>query len=215
MSPPGHQEQLDALLQHPSLWRGRGAARAAGHATGFAQLDALLPGGGWPRQGLVEILTRSGGHGELTLWAPLLRRLTQAADARWCAFVAPPFEPFAPAWQERGVRLDRLLLMRTPEPLWAVEQSLLSGACALAFAWTASHSNQAGGARLHMTELRRLALAAERGAALGVLVRPLHAAAEHTVAALRLAVTRIGARLRVELLKGRGVTPAVVELALP
>jgi protein ImuA len=208
--PPDHQEQLEALLQHPALWRGRGAVRAAGHATGFAALDAVLPGGGWPRQGLVEILTRSGGHGELTLWAPLLCRLTQAGDARWCAFVAPPFEPFAPAWQARGVRLDRLLMMRTPEPLWALEQSLLSGACALAFAWPAGPRTP-----LHMTELRRLALAAERGAALGVLVRSMHAAAEHTVAALRLAVTRMGNRLRVELLKGRGVSPAVVELALP
>ncbi|MET0280118.1 MAG: translesion DNA synthesis-associated protein ImuA [Steroidobacteraceae bacterium] len=210
MPPPVPQERLDELLQHPSLWRGRGAVSAPGLATGFAALDALLPGSGWPRQGLVEILTSGGGHGELSLWAPLLCRLTQAGDARWCAFIAPPFEPFAPAWQARGVRLDRLLMVRTPEPLWALEQSLLSGACALAFAWPAGTRS-----RVRMTELRRLALAAERGAALGVLIRPLQAAAQPTVAALRLAVTRRATCLRVELLKGRGVVPAVVELPLP
>jgi cell division inhibitor SulA len=199
--------QLETLLQHPSLWRGRGAAPREGLATGFAALDAVLPDGGWPR-GLIEVLVPASGCGELALWAPLIRRLTHAESARWCAFVAPPFEPFAPAWQEQGARLDRLLVVgATPsESLWALEQCLLSGACALAIAWP----QQAG-----MTELRRLALAAERGASLGVLIRPLRAAREHTAATLRIALTRTATHLRLDLLKGRGLAPRVVELALP
>lgn len=203
--------QLDALLQHPSLWRGRGAALPAGFPTGFAALDAALPGGGWPRQGLVEILTAGSGHGELALWAPLVTALTRASTARWCAFVAPPFEPFAPAWNASGARLDRLLIVRAPqEPgpapgsLWALEQCLLSGACGIGFAWPQ---------RASMTELRRLVLASERGASLGVLVRPLRAAAEHTAAVLRIALTRTATHLRLQLLKGRGLSPRVVELA--
>lgn len=217
------QAQFEALLRHPSLWRGRGAAQPAGHPTGFAALDALLPGGGWPRQGLVEILTTGGGHGELALWAPLIGRLTHSENARCCAFIAPPFTPFAPAWRAAGARLDRLLVVRAPEPrsttgqdylhgthlsesLWAMEQSLLSGVCAISFAWPG---------RVNMTESRRLALAAGRGAALGVLVRPLRAAGQHSAAVLRLAVARTAARLRLQLLKGRGLTPRVVELVLP
>ena len=50
---------LDSLLQHPALWRAReqgGATGRAGLPTGYAVLDRVLPGGGWPLQGLVEIL---------------------------------------------------------------------------------------------------------------------------------------------------------------
>lgn len=200
------------LLQHPSLWRGRGAAVPAGFPTGFAALDAALPGGGWPRHGLVEVLTAGSGFGELTLWAPLVAQLTHSAAARWCAFVSPPFEPFAPAWSARGARLDRLLVAGasqsrcTPGPLWALEQCLISGACGIGFAWP----QQAG-----MTELRRLKLAAERGAALGVLIRPHCAAVEPSAAVLRMAIERTATHLRLRLLKGRGLSPCVVELALP
>ena len=199
---------LHALLQHPALWRGRGAAPREGFATGSAALDAALPDGGWPRRGLVEILVPRFGSGELALWAPLIRRLTHAETPRWCAFVAPPFEPFAPAWREEGARLDRLLVVqsRPAESLWALEQCLLSGVCALGIAWP-----QAAG----MTELRRLALAAERGASLGVLIRPLRVAREHTAATLRIALTRTATHLRLDLLKGRGLAPRVVQVALP
>lgn len=213
MSTAADHSRLDALLQHPALWRGRGAAPQAGHVTGFAALDAVLSGGGWPRSGLVEILVPGHGCGELTLFAPLIRQLTQAENPRWCAFVEPPFELFAPAWQAQGVQLDRLLILRAPQSfaagasaqLWTLEQSLLSGACALGFAWPGA---------VDMTSLRRLVLATERGASLGVLIRPMHAATEHTAARLRIALTRTATHLRLQLLKGRGLAPGTVELPL-
>jgi len=205
MSAMAHEAQFEALLQHPSLWRGRGLAPPSGYPSGHAALDAVLPGGGWPRRGLVEILT-GGGCGELMLWAPLVRQFTQMPAARCCAFIAPPYEPFAPAWQAQGARVDRLLVVRTPEPLWALEQGLQSGACALSFAWP--HA-------VGMTALRRLALATERGSSLGVLIRPLRAAVEHSAAVLRIALTRTATQLRLQILKGRGLAPCIVELPLP
>jgi len=201
-----HEAQLEALLRHPSLWRGRGAAVPAGLPTGFAALDAALPGGGWPRQGLIEIITTGSGHGELALWTPLIRQLTSTATPRCCAFITPPFGLFAPAWRAAGVRLEHLLVAQAPEPLWALEQALQSGVCAIGFAWQE---------RASMTELRRLALAAERGAALGVLIRPPRAVVEPTAAVLRLMARRTTTRLRLELLKGRGIAPRSVELPLP
>jgi len=205
LSSASHRPPLDALLQHPALWRGRGVAPPLGHPSGHDLLDAVLPGGGWPRRGLVEILT-GGGCGELMLWAPLVRQFTQGPGARCCAFIAPPYELFAPAWQARGASLDHLLVVRAPQPLWALEQSLLSGACAIGFAWP-----QAVG----MTALRRLALATERGGSIGVLIRPLVAAREHSAAMLRIALTRTATHLRLQILKGRGLAPCVVELPLP
>jgi hypothetical protein len=197
---------LEALLQHPLLWRGRSAAAPPGFPTGFTALDAVLPGCGWPRQGLVEVITTGSGHGELALWTPLIRHLTNTETPRCCAFITPPFELFAPAWRATGAQLDRLLVARASEPLWALEQSLQSGVCAIGFAWP-EHAT--------MTQLRRLALAAERGAALGVLIRPLRAAVEPSAAVLRLMARRTATRLRLELLKGRGVTPRSVDLVLP
>jgi hypothetical protein len=215
MSSAVDHSRLDALLQHPALWRGRGAAPQAGFPTGFDALDAVLPGGGWPRRGLVEILVAGHGCGELALFTPLIQRLTQAENQRWCAFVAPPFEPFAPAWLAQGARLDRLLILRPPQPfsaacasiqLWTLEQSLLCGACAMSFAWPDA---------LQLTQLRRLALATEHGASLGVLIRPLRAAAQSTAAVLRIALTRTATHLHLQLIKGRGLTPCAVKLPLP
>jgi hypothetical protein len=203
MSMVDSQAGLDALLRHPSLWRGRNAAPPATVPTGHAALDRALPGGGWPANGLVETLTPGEGSGELRLWAPLIARLTQQADApRWCAFVAPPFEPYLPAWLSHGARGEHLLVARG-EPLWTMEQALLSGACALVFGWVE---------RATMRQLRRLALAAEKGAALGVLVRPLAVATTASAAVLRLALADGDAGITVQLLKGRGLTPAAVSL---
>ena len=44
----------------------------AGAATGFAALDAQLPGGGWPRRALTELLPASPGVVGLRLLAPAL-----------------------------------------------------------------------------------------------------------------------------------------------
>jgi hypothetical protein len=206
MPQTANSSQLSALLQHPALWRGRNAATPAGFPTGFEALDRVLPGGGWPRRGLVEVLIPSCGLGELRLWAPLVATLTQSETARWCVFVSPPFEPYVPAWRVRGARVDRLLVVRSVQTLWAVEQALLSGACALVFAWLP---------RMSMRELRRLVLATERGASLGVLFRPLQAAEDHSTALLRMALQRVGSMLRIDLLKCRGGLPLTLELPLP
>jgi hypothetical protein len=205
MQEPARKTEIETLLQHPALWRGRSAVPGATLATGFPTLDAALPGGGWPQRGLIEILTPGPGHGELRLWAPVMARLSQHESARWCVFVAPPFELYLPAWQAHGVRSDRLLIVRGALSAWTIEQCLVSGACALVFGWVE---------RATMRELRRFTLAAEKGGALGVLVRPLRAAQEHSAAGLRIALEAVDSGLRVKLLKGRGVVPTCMDIAL-
>ena len=142
-------QQLAELLAHPSVWRGRSRAALETFPTGFAALDAGLPGGGWPRHGLIEILTPRPGVGELYLLLPALAALSRATPARWCTWVSPPHEPFAAALEAHGVALERLLLVRTLSSpsgarnsqrrrgdgdmsLWALEQALRSGACEIA-----------------------------------------------------------------------------------
>jgi hypothetical protein len=198
--------RLARLLEHPAVWRGAGATRRSGVPTGFAALDEQLPGKGWPRSGLIEILISRFGSGELSLLIPALATLTCAAAARWCVWVAPPLMPFAPALASQGVVLERVAVVSGAYPLWAFEQALGSGACDAALAW--AH-------RPRPREIRRLQLAAERGRTLGVLFRPRRAARQPSAAMLRLGLEPAGAGVRVTLLKGRSAHRGTVELPWP
>jgi hypothetical protein len=197
--PTSNEKQLEELLAHPSLWRGRSRAAVDTIPTGYAALDAGLPGGGWPRTGLIEILTAHPGVGELYLLLPTLAALSRVDPARWCAWVSPPHEPFVPALEAHGVVLDRLLVVRTHLPLWAQEQALRSGGCELSLVWLERAAPRA---------IRRLQLAAEQGRALGVLYRNARYAAEASPAMLRVLLEprRAGGGngARVSLLKSRG-----------
>ena len=81
---------IEQLLQQNSarLWRARepgsGAASTApaGLPTGYVALDRCLPGGGWPRQGLIEILSDQRGIGEVRLLLPALAALCRDANAQ-------------------------------------------------------------------------------------------------------------------------------------
>jgi len=190
------------LLEHPAIWRGRSAARLEVLPSGFAKLDELLPGGGWPRHGLIEILIPRFGSGELSLLLPALAAVSRTSGARWCVWVAPPLMPFAPGLVAGGLVLERVAVVGGKRPLWALEQVLCSGACDAALAW---------GRSVPARDIRRLQLAAERGRTLGVLFRPRRAARESSAAALRLSVASCAEGLRVTLLKGRGAR-GVVEL---
>jgi cell division inhibitor SulA/protein ImuA len=213
---------LARLLEHPAIWRGTSVARADVLATGFKTLDERLPGGGWPRSGLIEILVPHFGVGELTLLLPALASLTRLPQARWCVWVNPPLEPFAPSLAAQGVVLERVLVVRAPAPaaaekppgarmprlknaLWAFEQSLSSGACDLVLAWAK---------RPRPKEIRRLQLAAERGRTLGVLFRPHQVAREASHAVARIALQPAVHGVRVTLLKSRGGARGSMDLNL-
>jgi hypothetical protein len=199
---------LARLLEHPAIWRGRNAAAArAGLPSGFAALDEQLPGGGWPRSGLIEILVARFGSGELELLLPALTALTRTATARWCVWVAPPLMPFAPALAARGVVLGRIAVVEPgTRALWAFEQTLGSGACEAVLAWARQPRAR---------DLRRLQLAAERGRTLGVLFRPRRAARETSAAILRLSLEPLAHGVRVSFLKVRGSQRGTVDVALP
>jgi len=195
---------LKSLLQHPAIWRGRSAAQVDVVPSGFPALDHALPGGGWPRAGLMEILVSHIGVGECYVLLPALVALTQKASARWCAWIAPPFEPFAPALAAHGMALEKVFVARAEKPLWAFEQSLVSGACEVVLAWMP---------RVPTRHIRRLQLAAEKGRALGVLFRPQSAARESSSAVLRVIVEPREKGARVTLLKSRGGYRGNVDLA--
>ena len=131
---------------HARVWRGKVATAArAVIPTGYRELDRALPGGGWPLGAITEILVDGYGIGELGLLMPALEALTKEDPARpkkWVSWIAPPFVPYAPALQQHGVNIDRLLMIHptsgNKNRLWAIEQAVRSGASAGVLAWVAA-----------------------------------------------------------------------------
>ncbi len=186
------------IEHHPGIWRGGELARSACPcvASGFAALDAELPGGGWPRGALTEILPQHEGIGELRLLGPALAEL--AAQGTFIAWIAPPYLPYAPALAAAGISLERVLIVKTAgdgDNLWAAEQALGSAACGGVLAWPRN---------IRYTQLRRLQLAAEGGRCLAVLFRSAQAAREPTPAVLRIALAASAGGLALSILKRRG-----------
>lgn len=188
---------LEALLSAQSVWRAGRTAQlpAGGSPTGHPELDALLPQGGWPRRALTELLLPADGVGELTLLLPTLVRLTTAGAV--VALVAPPYLPYAPAWQAAGADLRWLEIVQAGprDASWAFEQCLRSGACAAVLGWPPADPQV----------LRRLQVAADHGDCLGFAFRDSRHAANPSPAALRLEQDHGAWRVR----KCRGGQPAV------
>jgi cell division inhibitor SulA len=193
----------------PQLWTGRRFSRGLRTLpTGQARLDARLPGGGWPLGAVSEIVSASPGLGELSLVLPALAALGERGQ--WVVLVDPPWVPYPASLQARGLRLERLLWVRTPgarESLWACEQALGS-----------SNSSNKGSGRggavlawpqhIAFAQLRRLQLAAETNGKLAFLFRPERALQAASPAALRLHLQAAGPQdLAVQVVKCRGSRP--------
>jgi hypothetical protein len=197
----------DDLWRHVRRGHGPLLQQRPVEPSGFAALDRILPGGGWPVGALTELYPVAPGIGEFALLLPLMARLTR--QGRRVALIAPPYIPYSQALAWHGVKLDRLVLLQPERPgdaLWAMEQTLVSKTLALAVAWPQ---------RALERDVRRLQLAAETGGASAVLYRPLRDAAQHSPAALRLRLAPNDGALTVDLFKSRGGRPAAVTLHPP
>ena len=206
-------EWSDSNTRNTHVWRGKGASVArAVLPTGFHELDSHLPGGGWPLGAITEIFVDSYGIGELALLMPALKALTSVDPTKpkkWVAWVAPPFVPYAPALQQHGVNIDRLLMVHPSRSnssrLWAVEQIVRSGSSAGVLAWVAAADD---------VMLRRLQLATEDQMCWALLFRPVSARQQRSPAALRLKLSRNETATRVEIIKCRGGRPGIVDVRL-
>ena len=187
--------------------------------SGFEQLNALLPVGGWPLKSIVEINVETWGNGELQLLLPLIARLT-GNDSK-VAMVAPPYQPYAPALLQSGVSLSNLLVIEVPDadgPIlgsgrrsgsrqgsknkavksrggdiwWSAEKLLRHAECGLVLIWPE---------RPDPVQVRRLQVAADEAGGIGVIFRcgkPVD-----TPVGMRLKVSRCSEGVQVQLLKSR------------
>jgi len=192
---------LAELLHNPMLWRGDDLAQATGTlSTGFAELDRELPGAGWPRGALTELLSDQKGIGELRLLVPALRRVV--GEGGCIALVAPPQIPYAPAFAGAGIDPRRVVVIDAAEEKkrwWAAEQVLRAGCVGALLFWPKSVPDQ---------RLRRLQLAAQDSESAVFVLTGEARAAQASPAPLRLRlsaeVTSTRAWLQVDVLKRRG-----------
>ncbi len=220
--------KLDELLRRtPLLWRGRDLKSGIhGLSTGFRDLDAVLPAGGWPLGAVVEILFPRPGIGEMQLLLPAMTALTRSGQ--WVVWIEPPFIPYAPALEDAGVDLGFFLVVGNQalaasvggvsagisgkDGLWSMERVLRTPGCGMVLCWTDA---------LQHTVVRRLQLAAESVGSIGVLLRGRMVSAavrSFSPAALRLRLQPVvsmhisgrrllqpvARRLLVQVLKARG-----------
>lgn len=171
-------------------------------STGFAELDQLLPGGGWPVSGLIEVVSRHKAIGELQMLMPLLRLRSQQKNQS-LLWITPPYALHGPALAQSGVNIRNSFVVpaqtRCNNALWSIEKALQSTECSMVLAWQNWLS-----ARV----IRRLQLAASEGNTLGVLFH--HRPTPHSPASVQLEIAAApfsaeGHRqLAIRLLKARG-----------
>lgn len=202
---PARLAEREARLLEQQVWRASslGASSSPCLSSGFAALDAELPGGGWPTHSLSEILCPPGLHLEWRLLLPALRGLLaeppiQAATSpgrgrarkpsapraqqqqRPLLLINPPLIPHLPGLQAAGLAPQQLIWLAPETPnqqLWAAEQAIKSNAAAALLLWLP---------KLRPEQLRRLQTQALGLDAPLFLFRPEAAAAQSSAAPLRL-----------------------------
>ena len=220
--PPGIQPGLPGPEQlHPALWRAHQVGRQRGvvQPSGFAELDAELPGGGWPARALTELLLPHPGIGELRLLAPALAALQR--QGRSVMLFDPPALPCGWTLAALGLDLRHLVLVQardglkgparallpSADVLWALEQALKSGHVGAVLAWLP--------ARVRPEAVRRLQLAAQAHDGPAFLLCDAALQTRPSAAPLRLVLAPAGPdELALRIVKRRG-PPLLQPLVLP
>jgi len=192
---------------HPSLWRGAqlSSARMNVVQCGSEKLAAELPGGGWPKGALTDLLVQQPGVGEMRLLLPALKEVAQ----RRIALLQPPhrFQPEAAAyWGLPETSVTVVRASKTADALWAGEQ-IPRAATFGALLFLQTH--------VRPEALRRLHLAAQTSESLFFMIRPLAAASDTSPAPLRIAVRPARDSVSLQFVKRRGPArdePLVIEL---
>ena len=208
-----------ATVAHPphfpvdlaQVWRAGelGGASLQTVATGYASLDQVLPGNGWPKGAMTEVLQPQAGAHEWGLVAPALAAVQGASNGmnsikgQMLVLVGAPHLPFGPALGAQRLDMPRMLCVHgaagnAPSLLWATREALQCADVAAVLAWLPDARS---------AHLRRLQIAAHAHNKLLFVFRPLRAQQESSPAPLRLllegAVHEDG-NLLVHVLKRRG-----------
>lgn len=197
----GGQDRVQPIAPRvaESIWRGTELEHrtTAVQPTGWSELDAELPGGGWPQQSVVEILSAQPAVLEWRLLSPALRSIVQGGGQ--IVVVGPPRHPHLPGLQHLGLSERQFVWIQADQPaerLWTTEQLIKSRAAGAVIAWLP---------KARADQIRRLQVCAQGCDGLAILCRPEAARHESSAAPLRVhASAGLDWNLHVQIVKRRG-----------
>lgn len=184
-----------------AVWRGSDLGGAAGRTvpSGFAALDAELPGGGWPTHALTELLTPQAALCEWRLLGPAIGPLLE--DGGRIYLIAPPKQPHAAGLAQLGVAPEQIVWIEAATPvdrLWVTEQIVKSDPAGAVLAWLPQARPE---------QIRRLQVHALACDAPVFLFRPVTTLRDSSPAPLRVsAAPGAGWDLEVRILKRKGAS---------
>lgn len=182
-----------------AVWRGSelGSTVSTTQPSGFAELDAQLPGGGWPCQAVTEILQPQPTVAEWRLLGPTIRAVV--AKGGQIVLVGPPRTPHLPGLRLAGVDERQLVWIQAETPaerLWAIEQFVRANASGLLLAWVPQARPE---------QIRRLQVGSQGCDSPIFLCRPIQAEHEPSAAPLRVKLRFVvDWALQVEIVKRKG-----------
>ena len=201
------QPILAQLLRDSSqLWTGLEIAPVRARPTGFAALNRLLPGHGWPLNAVIELLPTIEGIGEMQLLLPVLKRI--ASESQDIVLIRPPHIPYPPAFDHLGLPLNRLIWIEAnsdQDAHWAAEQTLREGIAGAVLLWSDVSRD---------IVLRRLQVAARDGNGLTFLYRSPSASIAASPAAVRMRLHPQPDGIGIDILKAQGGRTQTLTLPL-
>lgn len=208
-APPQRLRPLVAPGEIPAgVWRGDelGSQISDTVTTGWAELDAQLPGAGWPCRSITEVLAPQPAVLEWRLLGGAIRQVV--AGGGQVVLVGPPKPPHLPGLLHAGADARQLVWVRAETPaerLWVTEQMIKSDAAGAIVAWLPQARQE---------QIRRLQVCALACRAPVFLCRPEAAQHESSAAPLRVhASYTVDWELCVEIFKRRGPSvPAPLRL---
>lgn len=186
---------LEQLLLRDDMWMGhsqRFTTRAAVE-TGYEELNTGLLNRGWPLGSLVEVC-QQGMQGEWQLFTPGLLQLPGLI-----VMLNPPAAPFAQAFIQAGIDLERLLVVTASEKnhFIACFIELSRASVGAVLAWQPREP-------MTYTELRKCQLASAEGTGLSVMFRPASAQQQSSPATLRVYARIVPTGLEITVFKQKG-----------
>ncbi len=198
-----HRARLDVgrlpAAVRAAIWRAGalGTPVSAAVSSGWPELDQELPGGGWPRHALTEVLSAQPSVLEWRLLGPALQGIV--ANGKTVVVVGPPKAPHIAGLAHCGIDERHFVWIAAATPaerLWCTEQLVKSNAAGALLAWLPQTRPE---------QIRRLQVCAQACESMVVLFRPQHTAREASAAPLRVqAGLDPDWALRVQVLKRRG-----------
>jgi protein ImuA len=197
------RERIERLEGFPA----RGGAGVV--ATALAEVDRILPWGGFPRGTLHEFFSPDPGDGTaLRFLLRILARLMVLEPEKSVLWAAARIDVFAPGLHQAEVDAGRLIFARCLEPadlLFALEEGLRCSDLVAVVGEVAA---------VDFVSSRRLQLAAQTSGSTLLLLRPAQEAAEASAAATRWKISSVAAEIcELQLLRCRGGRPTTLTIA--